>query len=271
MAAAIAYIQALLSVNGMDINLSINPYLVAGGMGMAPTNAAAPNSPAGAPGGFGQPDGFGQPGGPLGGMPPLGGGVQDPFAALFGGQAGAGPTPNPGAFNPRQVKLRGFTLPLRDISALRLLQRVELGFDHPKGIQFLIEPSLGGVLFVERANMNADPRTGAPLFTQIFYVNPNIFSQGLTNRPPAVNGHFPGGGMMGGGMMGGGMMGGGMMGGGMMGGGGGDDFNEESAKPNETPEEKDARKKRNEVGRKQFDENKGLKERLEKLEKEGKK
>ena len=234
---AITYIQKMLRDNGVEFNISINQYLVAGGIGGGATTggaaaggAAAPamganglpqiNGNTGLPGGGGLPGGIGQPAVGVDGLP-VGGGLPGMPGGGIGGTPAGG---NTGAFDPRQVKLRGFTAEIKNISAMELLERVALGFDHVGGIQYNVEPELGGIIFTERSKNNIDPKTGAPLFTRMLLVNPGAFSQGLTGPAPTPGG-INGGGMNGGGMGGmGGMNGmggmGGMNGGGMGGMGG---------------------------------------------------
>ena len=227
----VAYLQALFQSGGVEFNIGINQYLVAGGTGAAPAGATPPMGPNGLPPmnpNTGLPGGA--PGGLPGGVPavdgnaiPVGGGLAGiPGMPGVGGIGGAPASGSTGAFDPRQVKLRGFSAPIKNISALELLERVALGFDHANGIQYNVEPELGGIIFTERSKNNIDPKTGAPLFTRVLYVNPNLFSQGLTTPPPTPGGGAGNGmGGMGNGMGGmggmGGMpgMGGGMMGGGM--------------------------------------------------------
>ncbi len=229
---AVDYIQKLIRSAGGEMNVSINQFLVAGGVGAASAPAAGGGNAGGgaaappAIGGAGQPavgvDGLPVGGGGLPGVP---GGIPG-LPGMPGGAVGGAPAGgSTGAFDPRSVRLVGFTTPINNISALELLDRVAVAFDHPNGIQYNLEPDLGGIIFTERSKNNIDPKTGAPLFTRILYVNPNLFSQGLTTPPPSPGGitgggnGMNGGGMNGGGMNGGGMMGGGMPGGGMMGGG----------------------------------------------------
>ena len=97
----------------------------------------------------------------------------------------------------------------------------------PKGFKLLAT----SLVPVERSPNNADPKTGAPLFSRVIAVRPNLF--GGKELPKPTTGGGQQGGQSGGGMgmpgMGGGMMGGGMgmnpmMGGGMGGGMGGMGF-----------------------------------------------
>ena len=181
----------------------------------------------GAPGGGGAFPGAGgaMPGGiqPALGQPQLGANglpLPAPAAGIdgFGGAVTAGIN-NPGAFDPKSVKLQGFPARLENINALELMNMVVMSFDHPKGIQFNVMPY--GIVFTQRSPNNVDAKSGAPLFTRKFFIKPNAFGGGLPAQPQ-------GGGQQGGGMMGrpgmggmGGMGRGGMMGrpmGGMMGG-----------------------------------------------------
>jgi hypothetical protein len=117
-----------------------------------------------------------------------------------------------------------------NVSALDLLNHLCLSFDHKGGIEYQIMPV--GIVLVERSPNNVDPNTGAPLFSRVIAVRPNLFGGKELPKPTTGGGQQGGqsGGGMGGGMMGGGMgmpgMGGGMgmnpmMGGGMGGMGGG--------------------------------------------------
>ena len=118
-------------------------------------------------------------------------GLQHQHQPLFGGRRGRwaardsrngdawgplGVNANTGAFDPRQVKLHGFPLPLKDISALQLLERVTLAFDHPKEIQYLIAPDLGGIVIVESARINIERTNGARVFTRAVKINPDVLA-----------------------------------------------------------------------------------------------
>ena len=132
---------------------------------------------------------------------------------------------NIGEFNPARVRVKGFVSDMQNVSAMDLLNDLCLSFDHADGIWYQVMPI--GIVLVERSANDVDQTTGAPLFSRVINVRPNLFGgQGLPQQGGGAGG--PGGGQPGGGMMGGGgmgmnpMMGGGMGGMGMnpmMGGG----------------------------------------------------
>ena len=230
--------------NGKGFNFRINPYLIAGGAsGGASGGGAAGGGGAGGIPGMGQgnlPLGGGGAGGLPGGMPGAGGGagggavvglpqgIQPGALPGVGGLLGGGVGGvtmgggNPGEFKPGRVRVTGFVSDMYNVRALDLLNDLCLSFDHPDGIEYQIMPI--GIVLVERSPNNVDPSTGAPLFSRVINVRPNLFGGGL---PPSTTGGGQGGGQ-GGGMTGGGMgggrpggmgMGGGMGGMGGMGGG----------------------------------------------------
>ncbi|MDP6036571.1 MAG: hypothetical protein QGG55_11035 [Verrucomicrobiota bacterium] len=226
--------------DGNGFNFSINQFLVAGGasggtgatgsdpagmgnMGIFPMgNNGMPFDDGGMDDGMGDP--LGLP--PLGGQPPaLGqGGLPLPMPNGLnpGGPVGMGGG-NSGAFNPKRVLVQGFVSDMYNVSALDLLNHLCLSFDHKGGIEYQIMPV--GIVLVERSPNNVDPNTGAPLFSRVIAVRPNLFGGKELPKPTTGGGQQGGqsGGGMGGGMMGGGMgmpgMGGGMGMNPMMGGG----------------------------------------------------
>ena len=214
--------------SGVGINLIINPYLTPGGAtitGAAAGGGAAGGAPA-AGGGAGAPaidpaTGLPMAGG-VGGAPggaPAAGGI-DPVTGLpiqgqVGGNAvgGNGPSLGGGAFNPDDVKIVGLKTKMKFLTVSQILEAVTQSFDTP--IQYVITDH--GVMFLQK------PANQVGYFTRMFRLNPNAFSQGLSQTTAPVGGGAAGGGGTGGGMPGGGAGGGmpGGMGSGMPGGMGG--------------------------------------------------
>lgn len=212
---------------GVGINLIINPNLTPGGAsvsgaaggGAAAGGAPAPGGAAGAPAIdplTGLPVAGGLPGAP-GGAPGAGGGI-DPVTGLpiqgqpGGGNAGGGngPSLGGGAFNPDDVKIVGLKTKMKNLTVSQIIEAVTQSFDTP--IQYVITDH--GVMFLQK------PANQVGYFTRRFRLNPNAFSQGLsqTTAPVGAAGGGVGGGTGAGGGMPGGGVGGGMPGGGVGGG-----------------------------------------------------
>ena len=202
---------------GVGINLIINPNLTPGGAtttGAAAGGGAAGGAP-GAGGGAGAPAIDPATGLPMAGAPggaPAAGGI-DPVTGLpiqgqVGGNAGGGngPSLGGGAFNPDDVKIVGLKTKMKLLTVAQILEAVTQSFDTP--IQYVITDH--GVMFLQK------PASQVGYFTRMFRLNPNAFSQGLSQTTAPVGGGAAGGGGTGGGA-GGGMPGG--IGGGMPGGG----------------------------------------------------
>ncbi|MBR90395.1 MAG: hypothetical protein CMO66_03870, partial [Verrucomicrobiales bacterium] len=202
----------------------------------APGGGLPGAAPGGLPGGVpgvgglpGAPPMVNQAGQPVGIAPgalpgaPMGGALPGMALPMAGGLMGGGLTTmgagNIGEFNPARVRVKGFVSDMQNVSAMDLLNDLCLSFDHADGIWYQVMPI--GIVLVERSANDVDQTTGAPLFSRVINVRPNLFGgQGLPQQGGGAGG--PGGGQPGGGMMGGGMMGGGMGGMGMnpmMGGG----------------------------------------------------
>lgn len=201
----------------LGVNLIINPNLTPGGASVTGGGAAAAVAPAPAGGAVapaidpatGLPLAGGAPGMPAaGGIDPVTGlPIQGQGAGNAGG-GGNGPSVGGSAFNPDDVKIVGLKTKMKGLTVLQIIDAVTQSFDTP--IQYVIVDH--GVMFLQK------PANQVGYFTRILRLNPNAFSQGLTQT---TTGAGTGAGGAAGGGPGGGLGGGGIGGGPSSGGGGG--------------------------------------------------